>query len=107
MSWLEDHWKDIVAMSPVKSGREPCAVAACDRPSQALGLCTPHYTKARQQFDPEFRERYLAAKRSRERAKRRAKGGVAGQPEQARPDARGPSPRPRRAQPGTGTGRAS
>jgi hypothetical protein len=79
MSWLEDHWADIVAMPPIKTRRAACAVARCDRPSQALGLCTAHYNAARQHYDPAFRASYLSAKRDRERAKRRAGKGMAGQ----------------------------
>ncbi len=67
MSWLDDHWEAILAMGPVSAPVRPCAVIGCDRPKQALGLCTPHYTAARQQFDPKFRARYLARKANRRR----------------------------------------
>lgn len=70
MSWLEDHWDDIVALPAIQSSRAKCAVGACDRLSQAMGLCVGHYNVARQRFDPEFRARYLASKTERRKAER-------------------------------------
>lgn len=80
MSWLEEHWAEILTMPAIRSKRAACAVVMCDRPSQALGLCVPHYNAARQRFDPEHRKAYLLAKRERGRARReearaRAAGG--------------------------------
>lgn len=57
MSWLENHWAEVVALPPIKSKRAACAVASCDRVSQALGLCTGHYLAARRRFDPEWAAR--------------------------------------------------
>lgn len=76
MSWLEEHWDEIVALPPVRTPVRVCAVEACARPKQALGLCTPHYTAARQLFDPGYRARYLEQKRrSRRAAETRQSGG--------------------------------
>jgi hypothetical protein len=115
MTWLEEHWNEIVALPRVRTRRPRCAVAGCPLLSQALRLCTAHYTVARQQFDPEFRKHYLATKRERDRQRRAAaaataaaaaaeRGGPAddrtGDTGAALRDADGPSP-------GTDTGRAS
>jgi hypothetical protein len=107
MSWLNEHWADIVAMPPIRTRRAGCAVTRCDRPSQALGLCSAHYNAARQQYDPGFRASYLAAKRERGRANRRGEAGVAGQREHPTPDVGRGLPRPPGRAPGTGAGRAS
>lgn len=73
MTWLEEHWNEIVALPRVRTRRPRCAVAGCPLLSQALGLRTAHYTVARKQFDPQFRKRYLAMKRDRDQLRRAAR----------------------------------
>lgn len=73
MSWVEDHWDEIVVMPLIAAPVRLCEVRGCDRERRAKGLCMNHYNLARQRFDGEYGDRARRLRREREAA---ARGGT-------------------------------
>jgi hypothetical protein len=62
--WLVDNWSAVLRFKP-RTLTSRCAVPDCQRTRARHGLCSAHFEQARRLFDEPYRDRLLAAKRTR------------------------------------------